>query len=366
MNSKAQAWFMDFAIALLLFTFTLVIYFSYTTNFQKQEKGELEPIISDAKAISSSLALSGYPANWDNTTVIRIGIADEQKVNATKLKSFKQLDYSATRKKFATVYDYFVFFVNDKGEVLNINGVCGIGIPDVNVSYNIKSAYYYSDEDDSFLRAFMNDTFKADIYFGNQIDKLISNLSKYGFLVLEHPLMSTSTFNQYKSNFENYTSNGGLLMISGELAAAQGKNMVGVDFYKKSGQSSSQRTAIVNNTDPYLALAVGQSMVFDQYYYVENQTASEFKIIATFNQSDDKAIAKWKYYNGTVYFFSDFDVYFFNGNFINVVEDLSKSFVEGTCTSINITSANLKKLVKTERYLNYNSKVVKMVVYVWQ
>ena len=290
MNSKSQAWYMDFAIALLLFIFTLVVYFSYTNNFQKQEKGGLDDMLTDAKAISSSLTLSGYPANWDNTTVIRVGIADEQKVNATKLKSFKQLNYSRTKTNFGTIYDYFVFFVNDRGEVLNINGICGVGEPLINVSYNIKSAYYYSDDDDSFLKDFMSQTFDADIY-KDSMDELVSNLSKYNLLVMEHPLLSTSVYNNYKDELENYSSRGGLFMISGELTAAQGRELVGADFFKKSGQSSSQRTAIVNSTDQYLSLSVGQSMVFDQYYYAENtSSALGFKIIATFNQTDDKAI----------------------------------------------------------------------------
>jgi len=155
MNSKSQAWFMDFAIALLLFTFTLVVYFSYTTNFQKQESGELDVMLSDAKAISSSLALSGYPNDWDNTTVIRIGIADEQKLNATKVKLFKQYDYKSSKKRFGTQYDYLIFFINEKGEVLNINSVCVIGYLFVNTSYNIRGAYYYQDPADSFLKDFI-------------------------------------------------------------------------------------------------------------------------------------------------------------------------------------------------------------------
>ena len=57
MSTKAQAWYMDFAIALLLFIFTLVVYFSYTTNFQSQDKGDLDIMLTDAKAISSSLVL---------------------------------------------------------------------------------------------------------------------------------------------------------------------------------------------------------------------------------------------------------------------------------------------------------------------
>src|SRR3989338_8449780 len=120
-STKAQAWYMDFAIALLLFTFTLVVYFSYTNNFQKQEKGNLDAMVKDAKAISSSLVLSGYPVDWKNETVIRIGVADEQQLNATKVKEFKRMDYNMTRKIFATPYNYFIFFINENGEVLNVN-----------------------------------------------------------------------------------------------------------------------------------------------------------------------------------------------------------------------------------------------------
>ena len=372
-SRSAQAWYMDFAIALLLFIFTLVVYFSYTTNFQKQEKGELDTMITDAKSISSSLALSGYPNDWDNTTVIRIGIADEQKLNATKVKVFKQYDYKKSKRLFGTPYDYIVFFVNNKGEVLNINSVCVIGYLLVNTSYNIKSAYYYQDEDDDFLKNFMYNTLKADIYFDDQSNDiyglfgLIKNLSKYQFIVMEHPVMSGGDYNDYKDKLENYSSKGGLLMLSGELSSPQGKDLAGVFYYKKSGLAISDRNASVNNTDQYLSFNIGESFVFAQAYYVENTSTSlEFKQIATFVEDQRNAISKWKYGNGTVYFFSDFDVSFFDRDFVGIIEEAITGLVEGTCNPINITSIPQKKLVKTERYLNYNSKVVKMIIYVWQ
>ena len=358
---------MDFAISMLLFTFTIVIYFSYTNNLQHQEKEEIDLMLKDAKAISSSLSLEGYPDNWSNTTVIRIGVSDNQKINGIKLKKFKQINYTISKKKFATSYDYFIYFSNNNDEILNVNGICGIGYPLINLSYNIKSAYYYFDESESLLRDFMNQTFKADIYKGD-ISGLSSNLSKYGLLVMEHPSLSAVEFNNNKAKLENYSSRGGLLMLNGELAIPPTNTMVGVDFNKKSGQSSSQRTAIINNTDPYLTFTVWQSMIFNQYYYVTNNSdSSSFNIIGTFNQSDDKAIARWKYGNGTVYFFNDFGVSNFNGNFVDTVEESAKSLIEGTCNPINLSiSISPKNLVKTERYLNYNSKIVKMVVYVWQ
>ena len=356
---------MDFAIGLLLFTFTLVFYFSYTNNFQNEDKGNLNLILKDAKSISSSLAMEGYPYDWNNQTVIRIGVTDGQKLNGTKLKSLNQLNYAFGRKKFTTPYNYFVYFVNGNGDVLNINGICGSGYPLINLTYNLKSAYYYQDPADSFMLKFMNETFKADIY-DDDISSLSSNLSKYDFLVMEHPLLTSSEFNNNKAELENYSSRGGLLMISGELATPATNTMVGSNFKKKSGQSSSQRTAIVNNTDTALSLNVGNSMTFSQYYYIQNNSeAANVVRIATFNQTDDNAIAKWQYGNGTVYFFSDFDVSNFNG-FVNVVQNAAQSMIEGTCTSVNMTGISAKDIVKTERYLTYNSKIIKMIVYVWQ
>ena len=374
MNSKSQAWFMDFAIALLLFTFTLVVYFSYTNNIQKQEQGNVDVMLKDAKSISNSLALDGYPDDWNNLTVIRIGITDDQNLNSTKLKTFKKLNYTLARQKFATPYDFFVYFVNEKGEVLNINTVCGAGFPLINTTYNIKSAYYYQDPSDSFLLDFMRDEFNADIYFGdnptdnNDIDSLISNLSKYNFLMMEHPLLGGGEYNNFKDELNNYSSRGGLFMLSGELTASQGKELVGVDFFKKSGQATTDRNSTVNNTDQYLALNVGQNIVFAQAYYVENKSeAVSFKQLATFNNDGKNALSKWKYGNGTIYFFSDFDITSFNGNFVDLVEEAALSFIEGTCNPINLTiSISPKDLVKTERYLSYKSKLVKMIVYVWQ
>lgn len=373
MNSRAQAWFMDFAVALFLFTFTLVIYFGYTNNIQKEEIGKIDLMLKDAKAISESLALEGYPDDWGNATVIRIGISDDRKINSTKVKNFKRLGYASTKNKFGTYHDYFVYFVNEKGEVLNIKGVCWVGYPLINLTYNIKSAYYYSDDDDAFLLDYMNNSFKADIYFGdnptdnNDIDALITNLSKYQFLMMEHPLLGGGEYNNFKDELNNFTSSGNLFMISGELTTSQGKELVGVDFFKKSGQAVTDRNATVNNSDDFLDLNVGSNIVFAQAYYVENKSeAIGFKQIATFDKDGKNAISKWIYGNGTVYFFSDFDTSFFNGNFVDKIEEAVEALVEGTCTPINISGISAKDIVKIERYLTYNSKIAKMIVYVWQ
>ncbi len=365
MSTKAQAFYMDFAIALLLFTITLVVYFGYTNNFQKQGKGDLDVLLSDAKSISSSLILSGYPEGWDNATVIRIGIADDQAVNTTKLNYFRQLNYTRAKKIFGTNLDYFVFFADKNDNVLNVMGICGVGSPMAATTFNTKTAYYYKDDASSLLKNFMNITLGADIYNG-QISQLSSNLSKYKLVMMENPQLSNVEFNNYKNSIENFSSTGGILMISGNLANPSPNNMAGSDFNTRSGQSQSQRTAIVNSTDKYIAMSAGDIITFKSYNLAANTTAKNFRALATFNQTDEKAVAAWNYGNGTVYFFSDIDASYFSGNFTKLVQSASASLVGGTCTPINVSAIALQNLVKNERYLSYNSKLVKMVVYIWQ
>ncbi len=391
MNSRAQASYLDFAIGMLLFIITLVVYYSYTNNIQKEEKDVLDVMLTEAQSISSSLLLSGYPEDWDNNTVVRIGVADDQRLNAGKLRSFKRLNYTRTKQSFGTPYEYFAYFVGKDNAVLNINGICGVGHPLVNLTYKTKSAYYYQDPSDSFLKDFMINSFKADLYFDEDpddtydIDGLASNLTKYDLVVMEHPKLQPSKLDQNYREFNNYTARGGNLIIGGLLVdAASGLDLNGITFDKKTGQSEPQRIAVVNNTDVLLGLEINQTMTFNQYYFVYNDTppvivtdqsdddynpvpADNYEILAAYNKTpEDEAIAKWQYGNGTVYFFSDFDVINFDSNFIEIIEDVAKGLAGGNCISINLTGINVKNLVKTERYLIYGSDIVKMVVYVWQ
>jgi hypothetical protein len=371
-STKAQVWYTDFIIGILIFTVAIIIYFVYTTNLSKDEVGLLNDLTSEAKFVSSSLASEGYPSEWDNATVKRIGLTDNsQKIDEDKLRNFADLSYNRTKKLLGTVYDFLVFFEDTNSTILNIGGFCGKGSPAVNISFDIRTAYYYDGEE--FLKDFMMEQFNADIYSSsdpeNDFDALAANLTNYGLVVVEHPLLSTSDFTEHKSEFEDYVSIGGLLMLSGEIVSAQGKDMLGVEFYKKSGQSISDRNATVNQSDEYLAFEVGRSIVFAQAYYTINTSdAQNYKTLVVFNEDDNTAVSKWSYGNGTSYYFSDFDATYFGGNFIREVEDGTKGWVGGRCI-INMSNANINNLAKTSRFLTYNKgnklNIAKMVLYLW-
>jgi len=365
-------WFTDFVIGTLIFTLMLIWYYTYTTNISKQDSLTANDLISDAESMSSSVLLSGFPDNWDASTVQGIGVTNNnQRINKTKFNEFMKINYNKSKKLFGTVYDYLIFFTDDNGTVINVEGICGIGSSNVNITYNIKSAYYYDNNNDAFLKDFMMNTLDADVYSAqpgyDDFDALADNINSYGFVVIEHSLLSTSVFNNNKGKIEDFVENKGLLMLSGEIVSAQGKEMIGVKFYKKSGQSESDRNSTVALEDEFLAFAVGENIMFRQAYYVENQSdANNFTEIVKFNNDNKAAIARWTYGSGKVFYFSDFDASYFNGNFVEEVTEAIKKWGNFRCSPINMSNIQYKNLVKIDRFLIYNSKPVKMVLYLWQ
>ncbi|MAH33150.1 hypothetical protein CL615_02045 [archaeon] len=368
---KAQIWFTDFVIGTLIFSFMLIAYYTYTTNISKQNSFIMDDLISDGKSISSSVLLSGFPDNWNNATVQSIGITNNnQKINNTKIVDFNRISYDTTKKLFGTAHDYLIFFTDENGTVLNVEGVCGIGKPEINLTFNTRSAYYNSDDTDSFLKDFMIETLVADIYNEddpiNDFDAFIVNINDYGFVAIEHPDLSTAIFDNNKKAIEDYTSNRGFLMMSGQITSGQEKEMAGVKYYKKSGQSISNRNSTIVSEDEFLSFTVGKNIIFSQAYYVENQSESQnFTEIVKFNDDNKIAVSRWSYGNGSVFYFSDFDVSFFSGNFVEEITEAIKKWGNFKCNPIDLGNTQYKNFIKLERFLIYNSKPIKMVFYLW-
>ena len=368
-GNKAQVWFTDFAIAIVIFSLVLISYYTYTANISKQDSIALDDMISDSKLVSSSLLSKGFPDSWNNDTVQRIGITNnEQKLDDEKVAEFKRLPYNRTKNLLGTSYDYLVFFLNGSNSLVNINGVCRAGMPLQDPQHDINAAYHYGSSDDSFLKDFMVDEFNAVVYFGdNEFDTMISKIDDYDFILMEHSSLSASTFNNGKSSLENFVSSGGILMMSGQIAAPQNIDIGGVRFKKKSGQSISDRNSTVVAEDKYLSLDVGDNIVFRQAYYATNLSALDFTPIAKFNEDNRIAIARWSYGNGKSFYFSDFDTQFFGGDFISEVANAAIKFGNFRCRPINMSNMpQYDSLVKTERLLVYNSKPTRMVLYLWQ
>jgi len=99
--------------------------------------GELEEnmqnLFYDGEIITNTILSEGYPINWNETNVDKIGILSDNKINETKLERFynlAQTDYEETKIIFNTKYNYYLFL--DKNITINSVSIEGIGKPGVN------------------------------------------------------------------------------------------------------------------------------------------------------------------------------------------------------------------------------------------
>ena len=109
---KAQAWGTDLIIAFMIFSFTLVFFYFYSFNYSNETEDILQTLTYEGNFIADSLLSPGYPASWDESNVVEIGLTTDGKINQTKLEnfySFAQNDYERTKRVFGTKYDYYFF-----------------------------------------------------------------------------------------------------------------------------------------------------------------------------------------------------------------------------------------------------------------
>ena len=118
---KAQIWYTDFMVAVLIFVIALVIYYEFITNLSVKEQVILDELIADGKSISSSLVSGGSPHNWTNETVTRIGITDgNHKINQTKIDVLYNMSYNDAHRVFGTRFNFYIYFENSTNDRINI------------------------------------------------------------------------------------------------------------------------------------------------------------------------------------------------------------------------------------------------------
>ncbi len=139
MKKRAQAWGIDLFMALIIFIFGLVFFYIYTINFPSAGEEKFSKMIGEGQLITDSLLSEGYPIDWNENNVARVGLLSESKINDTKLERFYLLsltDYQKTKRLFNILFDYYVDF----DEPINIAGneVTHIGIKSQNPENLVK------------------------------------------------------------------------------------------------------------------------------------------------------------------------------------------------------------------------------------
>ena len=115
---KGQVFMMDYLLGTLMF-FALAV-MGVVLFVQIVPADNYEKLYADNTYISQMLMSPGYPHNWTNVTVVIPGIADDFRLNISKLHNHDKLGYDETRSLLQTTNDYLFFFEN-KTHILNLS-----------------------------------------------------------------------------------------------------------------------------------------------------------------------------------------------------------------------------------------------------
>ncbi len=134
-NTKAQIWYADFIIGVLIFIVVLVVFFVQLSNIEEKESSKINELLVEASRLSDSLLSSGSPDNWNKDDVIRIGVTNNnQRINETKWEELTLMNYSEIRSRLRAKKEFFFFLEDQTSCLIEINEKYGIGSPKVEVN----------------------------------------------------------------------------------------------------------------------------------------------------------------------------------------------------------------------------------------
>lgn len=122
---RGQAWGFDLMIASIIFTSGILIFYLYSLNASSETDEKLEALFYQGSLIADDLISEGYPIDWTEDTVTKLGLLSDNRINETKLERFYYLseqDYGKTKTLLKTRYNYYITFsdpITIQGEVID-------------------------------------------------------------------------------------------------------------------------------------------------------------------------------------------------------------------------------------------------------
>lgn len=113
---RAQVWSIDVLLALVIFTAVILIF--YTTLNAKTNPG-LKELQLQASGLKISLEKH-----------LDLGFIYSDKIDSTKLKNFSdqvEVDYSSVKQELGLVEDFCIFYEDEEGNLIPVDGKVAIG-----------------------------------------------------------------------------------------------------------------------------------------------------------------------------------------------------------------------------------------------
>jgi len=147
-RKKAQLWLSDYSIALMIFILAMILSTKIIVN-NFVSNTEFERLKADASKISEALMAEGYPSDWDNSTIIRLGLYTDNRLNSSKVffaMNNTYINYQKLRGLLQTNKDFIIIFRNNTNtnitdDMIEFNNLCVIGDPSMNINKTVNDCH---------------------------------------------------------------------------------------------------------------------------------------------------------------------------------------------------------------------------------
>ncbi len=367
-KKQAQSWSLDFTIGLLIFLLAIVLSIKFIN--QADNTDIFQDMYQEATFISEHLKSEGYPENWTSSSLIKIGLLSDGKLDFSKLLNLSEIGYKKSKQYLNTQFEYFVMFEDEQGKNLNISGVCGFGSTNMSLgSPPNRIAYYYTNED--YLQFALMNIYSlqaADVYDQTRIDNLLdpSQLSQYNFLLMENPQLdqfSSLSESQIVEVLENWTKKGNTIFLTQSVNINQ--SFLNMNFSKS--LSAPQKYANASTAE-FFGFPNTSLINFSDKKTLTRINPDNFLTIVNYINTSKPAIAAWAYGHGRVFYVSDValsEPYEGVMNLTQWIIPAIEPYVYSHCGNVTQASLDRKNLVKLVRILPYESQMARMNIYVW-
>lgn len=358
-NRRGQVWVFDLMLGLFIFTSGFFLYLQNDANLSYFRVSSLDDLHNDATLVGDSLLSAGYPANWNSSNVVKIGLLNfDSKLNISKLDKLNALSYSMQKSLMGVTND-FIYYFKDDDNISGVLGECYRGMDNNFFSVDTKYAYYsyYANNDTNYFKSSMTDVDAIFYDKGNEAG-FAGAILGYDAIVLENPRFDDMAGGTVL-NLITFLNNGGSLFIIGDHGSS---DSLGVEFNDAAFSFSN-----VSVKENYLNLDYGTVLNSTGYEYcVEDNVATDYISISTFPDGCDM-IAKWKSGTGEVYYFSSANI-LLNGTNTNISINVENLFFEKTnmVCSLNETLIDYDNIFKLSRYVNKDNDIVGIDVLVFK
>jgi len=114
-NKKSQVWTIEFIISFLLFISVVLMSVKLISGIYSNDA--LRTLQRESEFVSQYLLSEGYPSDWSNATLIRLGLTTNKSLDAAKLQNLYSLDYLKARDSLGIRSNYFIYFSNSSGNI---------------------------------------------------------------------------------------------------------------------------------------------------------------------------------------------------------------------------------------------------------